>query len=263
MDGHQSGFKLLEQGPVECGAAGHCPGTGGPEEEAVRPLHPGMNMLVVAGVQKGGMTWMASALKRDPAVVHAKRPFTRGWLPHALHWARASSTHARGCIVMCNRLPLTCAMLVTMTGKGAAPHGASAAEDTPNWEAAGRPGGRSLAGQSELRAPHSIGALAFGLAGVMRLCRYSRPSRAAGMCTPMASGTPACMLGLVAPAGPVRSTCRCVAAAIIAMGIGRCGEAPGYRYGIMRRRMKHGAAASAGAYEEAGLHPPLPHQRSC
>ena len=65
------GFKLLEPGSVEYSAVQHCPDAGEPEEEDVRPLHPGMNMLVVAGVQKGGTTWMSSVLMKHPALVHA------------------------------------------------------------------------------------------------------------------------------------------------------------------------------------------------
>ena len=80
---HQFSFKLLEPGSVPYSAVEHCSSAVEPEEEEFQPLHPGMNMLVVAGVQKGGTTWMANALKNHPELVHATHAFRCGRLPHA------------------------------------------------------------------------------------------------------------------------------------------------------------------------------------
>eukprot|EP00892_Ulva_mutabilis_P011675 jgi/Ulvmu1/8880/UM049_0062.1 len=69
------GFKLLEPGSVAYDDVEGCPGAAEPAVGDFRPLHPGVNMLVLAGVQKGGTTWMADALMQHPAILPANYRF--------------------------------------------------------------------------------------------------------------------------------------------------------------------------------------------
>eukprot|EP00892_Ulva_mutabilis_P011672 jgi/Ulvmu1/8878/UM049_0060.1 len=75
------GFKLLEPASVAYEDVDVCTRWPEPAVGDFRPLHPGVNMLVVAGVQKGGTTWMANALMQHPDLVHA----THGYRLTGMH----------------------------------------------------------------------------------------------------------------------------------------------------------------------------------
>eukprot|EP00892_Ulva_mutabilis_P001536 jgi/Ulvmu1/11383/UM075_0045.1 len=72
---HEYGFKLLQPASLTYNDVSFCPGSAEPAAGDIKTLHPGLNMLLVLGTQKGGTTWLYNALIKHPSIVAAHQRF--------------------------------------------------------------------------------------------------------------------------------------------------------------------------------------------
>lgn len=72
---HEYGFKLLPPASLRYDDVQFCPGAAEPKAADIMTLHPGLNMLLVLGTQKGGTTWLFNALMKHPAFIGARQGF--------------------------------------------------------------------------------------------------------------------------------------------------------------------------------------------
>lgn len=86
--GYTYGFKLLPPASLGYGDVVPCGAGAEPPADAFETIHPGLNMLLLLGVQKGGTTWMATALMQHPDLISATHGFTCACCRPAAHACR-------------------------------------------------------------------------------------------------------------------------------------------------------------------------------